>query len=121
MIRKQFYVDPHHDYLLKKLARATGTSEAELVRRALEAHLNTGMATGHNPGAWDAERAFIESRIKSSARRFTHLEKAVEPGRGMTSMTAKILVDTNVLVYAYDLSDPKKQTQALKVLDTSGL
>lgn len=64
MIRKQFYLDPHHDYLLKKLARATGTSEAELVRRALEAHLNTGMATGHNPGAWDAEKAFIESRIK---------------------------------------------------------
>lgn len=33
-------------------------------------------------------------------------------------MTGKILVDTNVLVYAYDLSEPKKQTQALKVLDT---
>gem|GEM_PF-6074116 len=33
MIRKQIYLEPHHDYLLKKLAQATGTSEAELVRR----------------------------------------------------------------------------------------
>lgn len=64
MIRKQFYVDPHHDYLLKKLARATGVSEAELVRRALEAHLNTCMAAGHNLKAWEAEKAFIEDRIK---------------------------------------------------------
>lgn len=32
-------------------------------------------------------------------------------------MTGKILVDTNVLVYAYDLSEPEKQAQALKVLD----
>jgi predicted nucleic acid-binding protein len=29
---------------------------------------------------------------------------------------AKILIDTNVLVYAYDLSEPLKQRQALKVL-----
>ncbi|MDN5366422.1 MAG: hypothetical protein PWP44_1628 [Thermacetogenium sp.] len=32
-------------------------------------------------------------------------------------MTGKILVDTNVLVYAYDLSEPEKQVQALRVLD----
>jgi predicted nucleic acid-binding protein len=32
-------------------------------------------------------------------------------------MTGRILVDTNVLVYAYDFSEPDKQEQALKVLD----
>ncbi len=32
-------------------------------------------------------------------------------------MTVKTLVDTNVLVYAYDISEPVKQSQALKVLD----
>jgi predicted nucleic acid-binding protein len=32
-------------------------------------------------------------------------------------MTAEILVDTNVLVYAYDRSEPAKQSQALDVLD----
>jgi predicted nucleic acid-binding protein len=32
-------------------------------------------------------------------------------------MTAEIFVDTNVLVYAYDRSEPEKQNQALHVLD----
>ena len=32
-------------------------------------------------------------------------------------MSARVLVDTNVLVYAYDRSEPEKQRQALKVLD----
>lgn len=32
-------------------------------------------------------------------------------------MSARILVDTNVLVYAYDRSEPEKQAQAAAVLD----
>jgi len=32
-------------------------------------------------------------------------------------MSDNILVDTNVLVYAYDRSEPKKQRQAVQVLD----
>jgi predicted nucleic acid-binding protein len=39
-------------------------------------------------------------------------------------MTDRVLVDTNVLVYAYDRSEPEKQGRALLVLDrlaTSGL
>lgn len=32
-------------------------------------------------------------------------------------MSDRILVDTNILVYAYDRSEPQKQQQALKVLD----
>ncbi|HNS53058.1 MAG TPA: PIN domain-containing protein [Anaerolineae bacterium] len=39
-------------------------------------------------------------------------------------MTDRVLIDTNVLVYAYDRSEPEKQTRAVQVLDrlaTSGL
>lgn len=32
-------------------------------------------------------------------------------------MNDRVLVDTNVLVYAYDRSEPKRQRQALRVLD----
>lgn len=35
----------------------------------------------------------------------------------MISMRGRVLVDTNVLVYAYDFSEPGRQLQALKVLD----
>lgn len=64
MIRKQIYLEPHHDYLLKKLAQATKSSEAELVRRVLEAHLNADTMAGRNRKAWEAEKAFIQNRIK---------------------------------------------------------
>ncbi len=33
-------------------------------------------------------------------------------------MIGKVLVDTNILVYAYDIQWPRKQQQALDVLDT---
>lgn len=33
-------------------------------------------------------------------------------------MTGKYLVDTNILVYAYDRSEPEKQAKAAEVLDT---
>ncbi|ABU57263.1 PIN domain-containing protein [Roseiflexus castenholzii] len=32
-------------------------------------------------------------------------------------MSARVLVDTNVLVYAYDRSDPERQQRAFEVLD----
>lgn len=37
--------------------------------------------------------------------------------RSVCSAMASILVDTNVLVYAYDRSEPEKQRRALDVLD----
>src|SRR5713226_5908561 len=40
----------------------------------------------------------------------SELEK--ERGSGKTCMTAPDFLDTNILVYAYDSSDPKKQQQA---------
>ncbi len=43
--------------------------------------------------------------------------KAAGPGDAKTYMTAKVFVDTNVLVYVYDRSDPVKQRRALEVLD----
>lgn len=32
-------------------------------------------------------------------------------------MSDSILIDTNVLVYAYDRSEPQKQVQAIRILD----
>lgn len=40
-----------------------------------------------------------------------------EPGSVKRSMNDRVFVDTNVLVYAYDRSEPEKQRQALWVLD----
>ncbi len=40
-----------------------------------------------------------------------------EPGLAKTYMNGRALVDTNVLVYAYDRSEPEKQVRTLDVLD----
>ena len=39
MVRKQLYIDDRHERDLKRRARELGVSEAELVRRALDAAL----------------------------------------------------------------------------------
>jgi pyrroloquinoline quinone (PQQ) biosynthesis protein C len=35
MIRKQVSIEPRHERMLKRLARASGVSEAQIVRQAL--------------------------------------------------------------------------------------
>jgi hypothetical protein len=42
MVRKQLYLDERHDRALKQRAQDTGLSEAEIVRRALDATLAAG-------------------------------------------------------------------------------
>ncbi|RPF49397.1 hypothetical protein EDD75_0207 [Thermodesulfitimonas autotrophica] len=64
MIRKQIYIAPHQEALLKRKARALGLAEAELVRQALEKHLCAGESIRPNPDAWEAEKRFIRSRMK---------------------------------------------------------
>jgi len=36
MVRKQIYIEPRQEALLKRLARETEMTEAELVRRAID-------------------------------------------------------------------------------------
>ena len=36
MVRKQIYIQEHHERLLKRISKARGVSEAELIRQAIE-------------------------------------------------------------------------------------
>ncbi len=36
MVRKQIYIEERHERLLKRISKARGVSEAELIRRAIE-------------------------------------------------------------------------------------
>ena len=64
VIRKQLYIKPHQDVLLKKKAKASGLTEAELIRRAIETHLKTNFELHKYPLAWETEKQFILSRIR---------------------------------------------------------
>jgi hypothetical protein len=54
MVRKQLYLEERHERALKRRAAATGLSEAELVRQALEAALARPARAVTRPGRAEA-------------------------------------------------------------------
>jgi hypothetical protein len=66
MVRKQVYLDQRQDDLLKQRARALGTSESDLIRRAIDRALAEPAALA-SEAAWQrltaamAERSALEA------------------------------------------------------------
>lgn len=61
MVRKQIYLAPKQDKMLKKLARQTHRTEAEIVRSALEEY---AQQSAKRREAWRQIEATIEQRMK---------------------------------------------------------
>ena len=63
MVRKQIYIQERHERLLKRISKARGVSEAELIRQAIERE-----TVGEKPllapdqAAWDKILCFAKSR-----------------------------------------------------------
>ncbi|MEI2583604.1 ribbon-helix-helix domain-containing protein [Scytonema sp. PRP1] len=60
-IRKQIYIEPHQEHLLKAIAQQTGVSEAEIIRQAIDLHIGSITTPQTDIAAWEAEKAFINS------------------------------------------------------------
>ncbi|HMQ31569.1 MAG TPA: ribbon-helix-helix domain-containing protein [Chloroflexaceae bacterium] len=58
-VRKQIYLDPDQETLLKRLAGATGLPEAELIRQAIDRHIAGGLRLHRDRAAWAEERDYI--------------------------------------------------------------
>src|SRR5438552_4494177 len=63
-VRKQIYIEPEQDQLLKSVSRDTGLSEAELIRQAIDSHVEELHRRKLGLAAWGKERAFILNRMK---------------------------------------------------------
>lgn len=62
MIRKQIYIDRTQNRQLKKLARAHGVSEAEIIRRAIDKQISGGTTRSRpDAEAWDKAYKFMMS------------------------------------------------------------
>jgi len=61
-IRKQIYIDPRQERLLKREAKARGVSEAELIRRAIDSVASRRHWGGTNPAALDKFLEFARQR-----------------------------------------------------------
>lgn len=64
MIRKQLYLSADQNFILKETAREMGITEAELVRRAIDRHIDTFKWQKKDSKAWAKERKFIQQWIK---------------------------------------------------------
>ncbi len=62
MLRKQVYIEPEHERLLKARSAALGVTEAELIRQSLESLGRQVHATGVDPESWQAELSFLKQR-----------------------------------------------------------
>ena len=61
MVRKQIYIAPQQDKMLKRLARQTHKTEAEIVRAALEDYVQQ---SAKRREAWRQIEATIAQRMK---------------------------------------------------------
>lgn len=63
MVRKQVYIEPRQDAILKRLARTLGLSEAEIIRQAIDRQTSNVPTDVRDLKAWEREKAFIAERM----------------------------------------------------------
>jgi len=72
MVRKQIYIKEQHERLLKRISKARGVSEAELIRQAIERETLGGnpLALAPDQTAWEEIIRFVKNRksLRSSGR-----------------------------------------------------
>ncbi len=62
-VRKQIYLDPQQEAALKRQAAATGVSEAEIIRQAIDNQTRVLRHPAAALEAWEREQEFIRSRM----------------------------------------------------------
>jgi len=64
MVRKQIYIEERHERLLKRISKARGVSEAELIRQAIERETvgEKLPLLAPDQAAWDKILGFAKSR-----------------------------------------------------------
>jgi hypothetical protein len=63
MVRKQIYIEPRQERLLKQLVRETGVTEAQLIRQAIDCHTGS-FSPRRDVHVWEEEQAFIDRLMK---------------------------------------------------------
>lgn len=66
-VRKQIYLEPQQNELLKQVSERMGVSEAEVIRQALDGHARRVRIPLRRMTAWEREKAFIQSWIDQGA------------------------------------------------------
>lgn len=59
-VRKQIYIAPDQETILKQLVKETGISEAKIIRQAINQHVQSMQSPQRDFGAWEREQRFIQ-------------------------------------------------------------
>ncbi len=62
-VRKQIYIEPQQEFALNRFAQRAGLSEAEVVRRAINEHVQPRRSSRplpRNPWVWEREERFMD-------------------------------------------------------------
>lgn len=62
MIRKQVYLEPRQELQIKQLARERGTTEADIIRTAVDLLLSEAQRQQRAQVAWEEAHALMETR-----------------------------------------------------------
>ncbi|NNJ11670.1 ribbon-helix-helix domain-containing protein [Chloroflexales bacterium ZM16-3] len=62
-IRKQIYLEPAQETMLKRIAGATGVPEAEIIRQAIDRHIQRVQVSRRDRRAWAAERDYLAQLV----------------------------------------------------------
>ena len=90
MVRKQIYIEERHERLLKRISKARGVSEAEVIRQAIERETIGGkpLLLAPDQAAWDEILRFVKKRksLRPSGRpyRWNRLDAYEERERRFT-------------------------------------
>ena len=66
-VRRQVTIDAQQDEKLRRLAAMFGVTEGDVIRQAIERHINMPPVAKRDLAAWHAERNFIQQRIQPGA------------------------------------------------------
>lgn len=64
MVRKQIYIEPRQEEMLKRRARELGVTEAALIRRGIDHAGQAPTLWFLDWDAWEKEKAYIRERMK---------------------------------------------------------
>jgi hypothetical protein len=63
LVRKQIYIESRQDALLKEKSRLLRTTEAEIIREAIDRQMASVRLDVRDLRAWEREKAFIAKRM----------------------------------------------------------
>ena len=66
MVRKQIYINRRQEAVVRRLAHLRGTSEAEVIRRAIDHEVENAqpVVSQFDHSAWEDILRFVEERVK---------------------------------------------------------